>query len=643
MGSPLSKRPKINEKGEVVPPSPFEGNYLNSEEQNSTTATTTTDSVTTPASTLFSNPKSNDARTPEKVRDSDSASVQSRVLPRTSSTSTTTADSEAGEEELGDEEEDDEEVEERSVDCLAPLPSLKVGSAGRTIVSEETDRKTTKLASFSDIASGIENIPHLLVSGIGPAESCDALTQEQVVCIINCAPDVVTTPVVLDDDSGMQQSWSSNVHRWWLSDDKSERIEPFFFRALDIIEGVRVAGKGKCLIHCYQGVSRSVTLVIAYLMWLENMTYQDALDCVRRTRGIARPNIGFQCQVTLWRSMYMDVSKGSLDAPRLYRATKRRNELLLSLCLDSARAYEPAVPSMEMLTCNGVHVLHVPHPQSDESIATVFLIWTGDLVEQESLSSVLNAAVADIRLMLKYGKRFQEKKGDGASAEKSNNVGGHSIKCVRGQDATTCSVDAASKQEMMLFWKTLGAISPEAGEEMIRNCGHASAAARSTLDFAETTKESIVRRGEGGGGARGVEEVAEETSAAVDSGVVQGSEWEEVGGGGGEEEGGHNFPALYLRKCCSQYEHLSTYDDDDLDPEHVVVLRVSNELVYVCVGCECVDDDISTKTDEEVGAHMVRECQQGLFGPMSELSVVVVREGISSEWEDFMDAFAEGL
>ena len=108
-----------------------------------------------------------------------------------------------------------------------------------------------------------------------------------------------------------QPLWSSDVHRWWLSDVKSERIEPFFFRALNVIENVRVEGKGKCLIHCYQGVSRSVTLIIAYLMWLENMTYQDALDCVRKTRGIARPNIGFQCQVTLWRSMYMDVTKGT--------------------------------------------------------------------------------------------------------------------------------------------------------------------------------------------------------------------------------------------------------------------------------------------------------------------------------------------
>ena len=222
-------------------------------------------------------------------------------------------------------EEDDDEGESGDSVRLASLPSLQVGSAGRTIVSEETNRKTTKLAAFSDIASSIENVPHILVSGIGPAESFKALVREQVVSIINCSPDVVTTPMVMDADASNSNSsssssssnnmeqplWSSDVHRWWLSDVKSERIEPFFFRALNVIENVRVEGKGKCLIHCYQGVSRSVTLIIAYLMWLENMTYQDALDCVRRTRGIARPNIGFQCQVTLWRSMYMDVTKGT--------------------------------------------------------------------------------------------------------------------------------------------------------------------------------------------------------------------------------------------------------------------------------------------------------------------------------------------
>ena len=325
--------------------------------------------------------------------------------------------------------------------------------------------------------------------------------------------------------------------------------------------------------------------------------------------------------------------------------------------MDSTSAYAPAVPSMEMLTSNGVHVLHVPLPQSRGSdsgtssgsgssdnsvaIATAVLIWTGEMVEQESLTSALNAAIDDIRLMLKYSKRFCNEQGN--DDEASGRV--HSIKCLRAEDAAACSsssVGAASEEEVMMFWKTLGALSSEAGEEMIRKSGTTVA---STLNLSDTKNVSTVRRGEG---ARAVEDnVVGEAVEKKDilCSAVGGSGGEGGEGGEGGDEKRH-FPTLYLRTCRSKYELLSTYDDDDLETTNVVVLLASMELVYVCVGGQCVGDvEISGKGDEEVHAHMIDECQQGFFGSvdMSTLKVVIVREGVSEEWDNFMDAFAEGL
>lgn len=48
--------------------------------------------------------------------------------------------------------------------------------------------------------------------------------------------------------------------------------------------------------HCVQGVSRSATLVIAYLMIKHHMTVQDALRLVRSKREIC-PNPGFLQQL----------------------------------------------------------------------------------------------------------------------------------------------------------------------------------------------------------------------------------------------------------------------------------------------------------------------------------------------------------
>ena len=55
--------------------------------------------------------------------------------------------------------------------------------------------------------------------------------------------------------------------------------------------------KGKVLIHCSQGVSRSTTLLIAFLMWRSNQAYDETFQQVKAMRGVANPNIGFICQV----------------------------------------------------------------------------------------------------------------------------------------------------------------------------------------------------------------------------------------------------------------------------------------------------------------------------------------------------------
>ncbi|KAI2643985.1 Dual specificity phosphatase 29 [Labeo rohita] len=54
----------------------------------------------------------------------------------------------------------------------------------------------------------------------------------------------------------------------------------------------------KVLVHCRQGVSRSSTLFLAYLMIHHDMTVEDAIDRVIRERQI-QPNIGFLNQLTL--------------------------------------------------------------------------------------------------------------------------------------------------------------------------------------------------------------------------------------------------------------------------------------------------------------------------------------------------------
>ncbi|XP_051965130.1 dual specificity protein phosphatase 26-like isoform X2 [Xyrauchen texanus] len=53
---------------------------------------------------------------------------------------------------------------------------------------------------------------------------------------------------------------------------------------------------GKILVHCHVGVSRSATVVLAYLMLKHNMTLVEAINTVKEGRGII-PNRGFLRQL----------------------------------------------------------------------------------------------------------------------------------------------------------------------------------------------------------------------------------------------------------------------------------------------------------------------------------------------------------
>lgn len=54
--------------------------------------------------------------------------------------------------------------------------------------------------------------------------------------------------------------------------------------------------EGKVLVHCHVGVSRSATLVLAYLMLKQNLTLVEAICAVKESLGVI-PNRGFLRQL----------------------------------------------------------------------------------------------------------------------------------------------------------------------------------------------------------------------------------------------------------------------------------------------------------------------------------------------------------
>lgn len=55
--------------------------------------------------------------------------------------------------------------------------------------------------------------------------------------------------------------------------------------------------KPRVLIHCRKGVSRSVSIVIGYLISTQNMSFNEAYNLLKSKRANIDPNIGFVAQL----------------------------------------------------------------------------------------------------------------------------------------------------------------------------------------------------------------------------------------------------------------------------------------------------------------------------------------------------------
>lgn len=80
------------------------------------------------------------------------------------------------------------------------------------------------------------------------------------------------------------------------ADTPDQNLSQYFSVCNDFIHAARLR-EGNVLIHCLAGMSRSVTVAVAYIMTATNLNWKDALKVVRAGRAVANPNVGFQTQL----------------------------------------------------------------------------------------------------------------------------------------------------------------------------------------------------------------------------------------------------------------------------------------------------------------------------------------------------------
>ena len=86
-----------------------------------------------------------------------------------------------------------------------------------------------------------------------------------------------------------------------VEDCATQNIIQYFGECINFIKE-----NDKILVHCMAGASRSATIVIAYIMWEQKMSSQDALDFVSKKRSIICPNEGFIDQLKIFEKLLKD-------------------------------------------------------------------------------------------------------------------------------------------------------------------------------------------------------------------------------------------------------------------------------------------------------------------------------------------------
>ncbi|KAF3933622.1 hypothetical protein ABW19_dt0208951 [Dactylella cylindrospora] len=111
-------------------------------------------------------------------------------------------------------------------------------------------------------------------------------------------------------------------------DESANLIEHFATTNAFIDEGIQ--GGGGVLVHCAVGISRSVTIATAYLIYKNRIPADLALEIVQKSRPIACPNLDFRIQLHIYASNLDQAIENLDDVPNyrkyLYRKEAKRSQ-----------------------------------------------------------------------------------------------------------------------------------------------------------------------------------------------------------------------------------------------------------------------------------------------------------------------------
>lgn len=113
-----------------------------------------------------------------------------------------------------------------------------------------------------------------------------------------------------------------------ILDSVSQNILNYFEEALEFIHKARTVPGARLLIHCHAGISRSPSFAIAYVMWAEKKTFEEAIKLVHTHRCVTSPNLNFLGQLMAFGKF---IPQNPSEVISLKDVISRTNEYLRSV------------------------------------------------------------------------------------------------------------------------------------------------------------------------------------------------------------------------------------------------------------------------------------------------------------------------
>ncbi|KAK3085745.1 hypothetical protein FSP39_008099 [Pinctada imbricata] len=123
--------------------------------------------------------------------------------------------------------------------------------------------------------------------------------------VVNCANG--TRPNQINTNSAFFKDVGIKFMGIQANDVATYNLMPKFKQAAEFIHNALLEG-GRVFVHCHMGVSRSATIVLAYLMLKQNIHLTEAVKILRRRREIL-PNDGFIKQLASLNYQLFEVKK----------------------------------------------------------------------------------------------------------------------------------------------------------------------------------------------------------------------------------------------------------------------------------------------------------------------------------------------